>query len=79
MLKIGLQIRIKVEASLHCFQSWCSVVWWASFWNKECYINIFCCWGVYFRFLDSLRFRFFMPPRRRNSARDKVIGKKQIY
>ena len=28
---------------------------------------------------DSLRFRFFMPLHRRNSARDKVIGKKQIY
>ena len=28
--------------------------------------------------LDSLKFRFFMPPRRRNSARDKVIGEKRI-
>ena len=26
--------------------------------------------------LDSLRFGFFMPPCRRNSVRDKVIGKK---
>ena len=26
--------------------------------------------------LDSLRFRFFMPPHRRNLVRDQVIGKK---
>ena len=31
------------------------------------------------RYLDLLRFRFFIPLCRRNSARDKVIGKKQIY
>ena len=29
--------------------------------------------------LDSLKFRFFMSPRRRNSARDKVMGEKYIY
>ena len=33
--------RIRAEASLRCFQSWGSVVWWSSFWNKEDFINIF--------------------------------------
>ena len=31
----------RVEASLQSFQSWGSVVWWSSFWNKEGFINIF--------------------------------------
>ena len=39
--KVGPQIGISVEASLHCFQSWCSVVWWSSSQNKESFINIF--------------------------------------
>ena len=33
--------RMRAEASLRCFQSWGSVVWWSSFWNKEDFINIF--------------------------------------
>ena len=28
--------------------------------------------------LNLLRFKFFMPPRRRNLARDKVVDKKEI-
>ena len=38
----------QVEASVHCFQSWCSMVWWSSFQNKECFINIFQLLGVQF-------------------------------
>ena len=38
--KLEPQIRIRGEASLHCFQSWCSVVWW-SFRNVDCFISIF--------------------------------------
>ena len=44
--KTGPQIRIRVEASLHCFQSWCPGVWWSSFRNKGCFINIFHLLGV---------------------------------
>ena len=47
---------------------------WSSFQNEEDFINIFHVLGVWFRCLDSLRFRFFM--HRRNSVRDKVIGNK---
>ena len=37
--KIGPQIRIRIEASLHCFQSWTSVDW-RSFRNKDCINSI---------------------------------------
>ena len=43
--KIGPQIRIRVEASWHCFQSWCSVVWWSSFQNKNASLTSSICWG----------------------------------